>query len=109
MTEVKSNSELKAALERGETEFHTTNKNLLYASALVSKFKSKLDRESNASKSVFESIFPPEGAVMEISGGTIVVTMMVLATAIALYAIYKDYDIEVDLKRGTIKATKKRR
>ena len=46
---------------------------------------------------------------MEISGGTIVVTMMVLATAIALYAIYKDYDIEVDLKRGTIKATKKRR
>ena len=95
MTEVKSRSELKAALQRGETEFHTTNKNLLYGSALVAKFKNK-------------SLLPPlgQGVILE-SGTVIVITTMILATAIALYAIYKNYDVEVDLPHGRIIVKKK--
>jgi hypothetical protein len=97
MTEVKSKSELKAALERGETEFHTTNKNLLYACALVSKFKDKSSLPEAGSQDIV------------IDGGTIIaITIAVLTTAVALYAIFKDYDIEVDIKKGRIIAKRNR-
>ena len=96
MTEVNNRTELKAALKRGETEFHTTNKNLLYGSALVSKFKNKSD-------------LPPAGAKgIVIDTSVIVMTIVLFTTAIALYAIYKNYDIEVDIPNGRIKASRKK-
>ena len=97
MTEVKNRTELKAALKRGETEFHTTNKNLLYGSALVSKFKNK-------------SELPPAGTQGIVIDTTVVIAMTIIlvTTTIALYAIYKNYDIEVDIPNGRIKATKKK-
>lgn len=106
MTEVKSKSELIAALARGETEFYTTNENLLYGSALVAKFKkSPLQKSLESFKRSLHNDY--EDISVEI-GATIVITAMVLATAIALYAIFKDYDVEVDLPNGIIKATKQR-
>ncbi len=97
MTEVKNRTELKAALKRGETEFHTTNKNLLYGSVLVSKFKNK-------------SKLPPAGTKGIVIDGPIVIamTIILLTTTIALYAIYNGYEIEVDIPNGKIKATKKK-
>ena len=96
MTEVKNRTELKAALKRGETEFHTTNKNLLYGSALVSKFKNK-------------SELPPAGTQgIVIDTSVIVMTIILATTTIALYAIYKGLVIEVDIPNGKITAKKEK-
>lgn len=91
MTEVKNRTELKAALKRGETEFHTTNKNLLYGSALVSKFKNK-------------SELPLAGTKGIVIDGTFVIamTIILLTTTIALYAIYKGRIVVVDIPKGKI-------
>ena len=97
MTIVNSKSDIKEALKRGETEFYTSNKTLLYASVLVAKCKSF---------SVLKSFIP--GMNFVISEGTIIViTLAVLATAIALFAIYSGYDVDVDYKRGKIKCRRK--
>lgn len=98
MTEVKNRSELKEALKRGETTFHTTNKTLLYAAALVSKFKDK---------SAFMSMVATYDEIAIGSATTVVITIAVLTTTIALYAIFKGYNIKVDLRTGTITAEKK--
>lgn len=105
MTEVTSKSELKAALQRGETEFHTTNKNLLYGSALVAKFKKKAPSQSHFERELARLRV---GVIVEEIGAAIVITAMVLATAIALYAIYKDFDVEVDIPNGKIKTKRQR-
>lgn len=94
MTEVNSVEELKAAWEKGEREFHTTNKTLLYAAALIAKFKSP-------------SNFPSEGTDCNWSPEHVIqITALVILAAIALYAISKDYNIEADIPNGKIKATK---
>lgn len=107
MTEVTSKSELKAALERGETEFHTTNENLLYGSALVAKFKKKTPSQYAAESFEKEIRKLKYGLVVEVGTATIVITAMVLVTAIALYAIYKGFDVDVDVPNGKIKARKR--
>ena len=107
MTEVTSKSELKAALERGETEFHTTNRNLLYGSALVAKFKKKASSLSSFERMLQDLKTKNKNLSVEI-GAIIVITPMVLVTAVALYAIFKDYDVEADIPNGTFKAKKHR-
>lgn len=100
MTEVNNRSELKSALKRGETTFHTTNKTLLYAAALVSKFKEK---------SAFLSMAATQDVIVIDDATAIAITIAVMTTAIALFALFLGYDIKVNLKTGTITATKKKR
>lgn len=95
MNTVNSKSDIKEGLKSGKRVFYTTNKKLLYGSALVAKFKSS-------------SSLPEVGSTVGLTGGEIVVTIAVLATAIALYAIYMGYDVDVDLRKGKIKCTKKK-
>ncbi|MCQ2194248.1 MAG: hypothetical protein MJZ28_04775 [Paludibacteraceae bacterium] len=98
MINVNSKADIKEALNRGEREFYTSNKTLLYACALVSKVKSfsflTLGLKANMSVALAETT-------------VIVITIAVLTTAVALYAIFKDYDIEVDIPNGRIKCRKK--
>lgn len=93
MNTVNSKSDIKEGLKSCKRVFYTTNKKLLYGSALVAKYKSS-------------SSLPEVGSTVGLTGGEIVVTIAVLATAIALYAIYMGYDVEVDLPNGKIKCRK---
>ncbi len=94
MNTVNSKSDIKEGLKSGKRVFYTTNKKLLYGSALVAKFKSS-------------SSLPVVGSTVSLTGGEIVIiTLAILTTAIALYAIYMGYDVEVDLPNGKIKCRK---
>ncbi len=94
MITVNSKSDIKEALQRGETEFYTTNKDLLNASALVGQCNTNLSSLN-------------EGTQFALSDKTIIIiTMLVLSTAISLYALYMGYNVDVDLKNGTIKLAK---
>lgn len=104
MTTVNSKSDIKEALKRGETEFYTTNKTLLSAAALVAKFQSlSLPMFTDKLKSI-EGV--QNFAISELT--IITVTMMVCITAIALYGLFKEYDVDVDYDNGKIKLRKRK-
>lgn len=97
MTTVNSKSEIKEAIKRGETEFYTSNKTLLYASKLIEECKSF---------SLLSQLKPQPCYLLASSGTVITITVAILTTTISLYAIYKGYDVEVDLRTGRIKVQK---
>ena len=96
MNTVNSLFDIRKGLKSRKRVFYTTNKKLLYGSALVAKYKSS-------------SSLPEEGTTVSLTGGeTVVITIAILTFVTALYAIYMGYDVDVDLSKGKIKCTKKR-
>lgn len=105
MTTVNSREELKAALERGETQFYVEDKQFRMALYIASKKSSKLQiaKMQTLSKAEIAAELGMEGLTVEVAAIFLAGFVAACLTAIAIVAILKGRKIEGDLRSGKFK------